>query len=63
VISLLAKQLEKPPFCHSYTSFDVWRRDHYMSLQMFTIGHMPGIAKVLRGTIAMLRFPRVVAVP
>jgi hypothetical protein len=33
VISSLAKQLEKPPFCHSYTVFSVWPRDHYMSLQ------------------------------
>jgi hypothetical protein len=24
--------LEKPPFCHSYTSFGVWPRDHYMPL-------------------------------
>jgi hypothetical protein len=28
VISSLAKQLEKPPFRHSYTSFGVWPRDH-----------------------------------
>jgi hypothetical protein len=34
-----------------------------MSLQMFTIGRMLGLAKVVRGTIAMLRFPGVVAVP
>jgi hypothetical protein len=33
VISSLAKQPEKPPFCHSYTSFRAWPRDHYMSLQ------------------------------
>jgi hypothetical protein len=32
VISSLAKRLEKPPFCHSYTSFGVWPRDHYMPL-------------------------------
>jgi hypothetical protein len=63
VISSLAKRLEKPPFCHSYTSFGVWPRDHYMSLQRFTMGRMPGLAKVVRGTIVMLRFPRVVAVP
>jgi hypothetical protein len=36
VISLLAKWLEKPPFCHSYTSFGGWPRDRYMSLQRFT---------------------------
>jgi hypothetical protein len=47
VISSLAKRLEKPPFYHSYTSFDVWPRDHYMSLQSFTMGHMPGLAKVV----------------
>jgi hypothetical protein len=47
VISSLAKQLEKPPFCHSYTSFGVWPRDHYMSLQRFTMGRMPGLAKVV----------------
>jgi hypothetical protein len=47
VISSLAKRLEKPHFCHSYTSFGVWPRDHYMSLQRFTIGRMPGLAKVV----------------
>jgi hypothetical protein len=47
VISSLAKGLEKPPFCHSSTSFDVWPKDHYMSLQMFTMDHMPGLAKVV----------------
>jgi hypothetical protein len=57
VISSLAKRLEKPPFCHSYTSFGAWPRDHYMLLQRFTMGRMPGLAKVVRGTIAMLRFP------
>jgi hypothetical protein len=31
-----------------------------MSLQRFTMGHMLGLAKVVCGTIAMLRFPRVV---
>jgi hypothetical protein len=59
VISSLAKRLEKPPFCHSYTSFGVWPRDHYMPLQRFTMGRMPGLAKVVHGTIRMLRFPRV----
>jgi hypothetical protein len=56
VISSLAKQLEKPPFYHSYTSFGVWPRDHYMSLQRFTMSRMPGLAKVVHSTIAMLRF-------
>jgi hypothetical protein len=31
-----------------------------MSLQRFTIGRILGLAKVVRDTIAMLRFPRVV---
>jgi hypothetical protein len=60
VISPLTKRLEKPPFCHSYTSFGVWPIDHYMPLQRFTMGHMPGLANVVRGTIAMLKFPKVV---
>jgi hypothetical protein len=60
VISSLAKRLEKPPFCHSYPFFGVWPRDHYMPLQRFPMGRMPGLAKVVRGTIAMLRFPTVV---
>jgi hypothetical protein len=47
VISLLAKRLEKPPFCHSYTSFGVWHRDHYIPLQRFTMGRMLGLAKVV----------------
>jgi hypothetical protein len=47
VILLLAKRLEKPPFRHSYTSFGVWIRDHYMSLQRFTIGNMLGLAMVV----------------
>jgi hypothetical protein len=60
VISSLAKRLEKPHFCHSYNFFDVWPRDHYMSLQRFTMSRMPGLAKVVRGTIAMLRILGVV---
>jgi hypothetical protein len=51
VISLLAKQLEKSTFCHSYTIFGVWPRDHYMPLQWFTMGHIQGLAKVVRSTI------------
>jgi hypothetical protein len=47
VISSVAKRLEKPPFCHSYTFFGVWPRDHYMILQRFTMGRMPGLAKVV----------------
>jgi hypothetical protein len=34
-----------------------------MQLQRFTMGRMLGLAKVVHGTIAMLRFPRVVMVP
>jgi hypothetical protein len=60
VISSLAEQLVKPPFCHPYTSFGVWHKDHYMPLQRFTMGRMPGLAKVVHNTIAMLRFPGVV---
>jgi hypothetical protein len=60
VISSLANRLEKPPFRHSYTSFGVWPRYHYMPLQRFTMGRMPDLDKVVRGTIAMLRNPGVV---
>jgi hypothetical protein len=60
VISSLAKQHEQSLFCHSYTTFGVWPRDHYMSLQRFTMGCMLSLAKVVCGTIAMLRFPEVV---
>jgi hypothetical protein len=34
-----------------------------MSLQRFTMDRMSGLAKVVCGTIAMLRFPGVVTVP
>jgi hypothetical protein len=60
VISSQAKLLEKTHFCHSYTSFGVWPRDHYMLLQRFTMGHILGLAKVVHGTIAILRFLGVV---
>jgi hypothetical protein len=63
VILLLAKRLEKPHFCHSYTSFGVWPRDHYMPLQRFTMGRMTSLAKVVCSIIALLRFPGVVTVP
>jgi NADH:ubiquinone oxidoreductase subunit B-like Fe-S oxidoreductase len=62
VISSLAKRLEKPHFYHSYTSFGVWTRDHYIPLQRFIMGCMPDLAKVVSSTIALLRFFRVVAV-
>jgi hypothetical protein len=63
VISLLAKRLGKPHFCHSYTSFGVWDRDHYMPLQRFIMGRMLGLTKVVHNTIILLRFSGVVAVP
>jgi hypothetical protein len=47
VILSLAKRLEKPHFYHSYTFFGAWLRDHYMSLQIFTMGCMPGLTKVV----------------
>jgi hypothetical protein len=53
----------KPHFCHSYTFFGVWPRDHYMMLQIFTIGRMSSFTKVVHGTIELLRLPGVVAVP
>jgi hypothetical protein len=34
-----------------------------MLLQRFTMGRMTGLAKVVRSTIALLRFPEVVTVP
>jgi hypothetical protein len=52
VISSLGKRLEKPPFCHSYTSIGVWSRDHHMSLQRLTMGRMPSFAKVVCSTMA-----------
>jgi hypothetical protein len=54
VISSLAKRLEKPPFCHYYTSFGVWHRDHYMLLQRFIMGRMLGLAKVVHSTTTPL---------
>jgi hypothetical protein len=46
VILSLTNQLEKHPFYHSYTSFSIWLRDHYMTLQRFTMGRMSDLAKV-----------------
>jgi hypothetical protein len=48
VISSLAKRLEKPHFYHSYTTFGVWPRDHYIPLQRSTT----------RVCHALLWFPR-----
>jgi hypothetical protein len=63
VISSLAKWLGNLLFAILYISFGVRPKDHYMPLQRFTIGHMPGLAKVVHGTKAMLMFPGVVTVP
>jgi hypothetical protein len=60
VISSLIRRLENLIFSILYTSFGVWPRDHYMPLQRFTMGHMLGLAKVVRGSIAMLRLSGVV---
>jgi hypothetical protein len=60
VILSQAERLENLIFTIFYTSFGVWLRDHYMSLQMFTMGHVIGFARVVHDTLAMLRFPRVV---
>jgi hypothetical protein len=60
VISSLRGRLESLLFAIHYTSFGVWPRDHYMSLQKFTMGCMPDLAKVVRGTKALLRFNGVV---
>jgi hypothetical protein len=54
--------LENLLFTILYASFGVWPRDHYMPLQRFNMGRMLGFAKVVRGTIALLRFPEVVTV-
>jgi hypothetical protein len=63
VISSLRGRLENQLFATLYTSFDVWPRDHYMSLQRFTISRMPSFAKVVCSTVALLRFPGVDVVP
>jgi hypothetical protein len=39
VISSLIKRLDNLPFAILYTSFVVWPRDHYMSLQRLTLEH------------------------
>jgi hypothetical protein len=59
VISSLSRRLEKPPFCHSCTSFSVWPKDHYMSLQRSTIRYVIlcyGIPNKL-SPLPVLRFP------
>jgi hypothetical protein len=63
VISSLAKWLEKPYFCHSYTSFGVWPRDHYMLLQRFTTGVCHALLRFLnkRPRLQCWGFPHTVA--
>jgi hypothetical protein len=58
VIPSLAKRLKKPHFCHSYTSFDAWPRDHYMSLQRPTTGVCHALLRIpqQRAPLAVLRF-------
>jgi hypothetical protein len=59
VILSLDKRLLKPPFFHSYTSFVVWSRDHYISLQRTTTGVRHGLLRFpdKRSPLAVLRFP------
>jgi hypothetical protein len=57
VISLIAKRLEKPLFCHSYTSFGAWPIDHYMLLQMSTTGVYHALLRIpqQRALLVVLR--------
>jgi hypothetical protein len=48
VISSLIGRLENLLFAIFYTSFGVWPRDHYMPLQMFTMGRMPSFLSSTR---------------
>jgi hypothetical protein len=63
VISSLIGWLENLIFTILYTFFGVWPKNHYMSLQRFTMGRMPSFAKVVCSTIALRWFLEVVAVP
>jgi hypothetical protein len=58
VISSLAKQLWKPPFCQDYTAFGVWPRDHYMLLQRSTTGVCHALLQFpdKQSPLAVLRF-------
>jgi hypothetical protein len=58
VISSLVKRLEKPTFCHSYTSFGAWPRDHYMPLQMSTIRVCHALLQIPQQR-ALLAMPRI----
>jgi hypothetical protein len=59
VISSLVERLEKPLFCHSYTSFGVWSRDHYTSLQRSTAGVCHAFLQFFEPTalLVVLSFP------
>jgi hypothetical protein len=61
VISLLAKRIYKPSFYHSYTSFGVWPRDHYMPLQRLDCMSCFTIGFPLLGTTEYPQAPFVVA--
>jgi hypothetical protein len=63
VISSLAKRLENLLFAILTPLLVYGPEITTCRLQRFTMGHMSGLAKVVCGTIAMLRFPRVVALP
>jgi hypothetical protein len=54
VILSLHERLENLIFAILYTFFIVWPRDHYMTLQMFTMGHISDLAKVVRSTTTPL---------
>jgi hypothetical protein len=60
VISSLAKRLENLLFAILTLLLVYGPEITTCRLQRFTMGHMSGLAKVVRGTIAV-RFPRVVA--
>jgi hypothetical protein len=58
VISTLSERLENLPFVILYTSFSVWPRDHYMSLQRSTIGVCHALLQFpTKAPLVVLRFP------
>jgi hypothetical protein len=44
-VMILSPVGENLLFTILYTSFGVWPSDHYMPLQRFTMGHMPGFPR------------------
>jgi hypothetical protein len=60
VILSLTKRLEKPPFCHFYTSFGAWPRDPYMLLQRSTTGVCHALLWIpqQRAPLVVLRIPQ-----